>query len=63
MTDIATTLATIDRKLAHHRAKRASLHSLFQTLLHQLMTAQIRVDGLKIDTSDIRAPAVQGEQA
>ncbi len=60
---IADALATLDRKLAHHRAKRASLHSLFQTLLHQLMTAQIRVDGLKIDTSDIRAPAVQGEQA
>lgn len=61
--EIAYSLSTLDRKLAHHRAKRASLHSLFQTLLHQLMTAQIRVDGLKIDTSDIRAPAVQGGQA
>ena len=50
---IATVLTTIDRKLAHHRAKRASLHSLFQTLLHQLMTAQIRVDNLDIDTSEV----------
>ena len=50
---IATVLTTIDRKLAHHRAKRASLHSLFQTLLHQLMTAQIRVDDLDIDTSEV----------
>jgi type I restriction enzyme S subunit len=50
---IAAALATLDRKLAHHRAKRAALHDLFQTLLHQLMTAQVRVAGLDIDTSDV----------
>ena len=48
---IATILATIDRKLAHHVAKRAALNDLFQTLLHQLMTAQVRVADLDIDTS------------
>jgi type I restriction enzyme S subunit len=51
--DIATALATIDRKLAHHRAKRAALDALFQTTLHQLMTAQVRVADLDIDTSEV----------
>ena len=50
---IATALATIDRKLAHHVAKRAALNDLFQTLLHQLMTAQVRVADLDIDTSEV----------
>jgi type I restriction enzyme S subunit len=40
---IAAALATIDKKLTHHRAKRAALHDLFETLLHKLMTAEIRV--------------------
>ena len=51
--DIAAALTTIDRKLAHHRAKRAALDALFQTILHQLMTAQIRVAELEIDTSGV----------
>lgn len=50
---IAAALATIDRKLAHHRAKRAALHDLFETLLHKLMTAEIRVADLDIDTSEV----------
>lgn len=50
---IAAALASIDRKLAHHRAKRAALHDLFQTLLHKLMTAEIRVADLDIDTSEV----------
>ena len=51
--EIVTNLVTLDRKLAHHRAKRAALQSLFETLLHQLMTAQICVDDLDIDTSEV----------
>lgn len=51
--DIAAALATIDRKLAHHRAKRAALDALFQTTLHQLMTAQVRVTDLDIDISEV----------
>jgi type I restriction enzyme S subunit len=54
---IASTLATIDRKLAHHRAKRAALDGLFQTLLHQLMTGALRVDALDIDVSEVVEPA------
>jgi type I restriction enzyme S subunit len=61
--DIATTLATIDRKLAHHQKKRATLNDLFQTTLHQLMTAQIRVADLDIDISEVTTPQPQGAAA
>ena len=53
--DIAAALATIDRKLAHHQKKRAALNDLFQTLLHKLMTGEIRVADIDIDTSEITA--------
>ncbi|HET7921209.1 MAG TPA: restriction endonuclease subunit S, partial [Gammaproteobacteria bacterium] len=53
---IASALATLDRKLAHHRAKRAALDDLFQTLLHQLMTGAIRVDALDIDVAEVTEP-------
>lgn len=61
--DIAAALATIDRKLAHHQQKRAALNALFQTTLHQLMTAQIRVADLDIDTSEVTTPSPQGVAA
>lgn len=54
-TEIAGILQTIDRKISVHERKRAALSDLFQTLLHQLMTAQIRVDKLDIDTSEVAA--------
>ena len=50
---IATILQTLDRKISLHERKRATLSDLFQTLLHQLMTAQIRVPDLEIDTSQV----------
>lgn len=61
--DIAAALASIDRKLAHHRNKRSALDDLFQTTLHQLMTGQVRVANLDIDTSEITTVAPQGEAA
>ena len=48
--EIATALETVESKLAHHRRKHATLSALFRTLLHQLMTAQLRVHDL--DLSD-----------
>lgn len=39
----------IDRKLWSHNRKRSALAALFRTLLHQLMTAQIRVRDLDLD--------------
>ena len=38
-----------DRKLAFHQRKYSALTALFRTLLHQLMTAQLRVHDLDLD--------------
>ncbi len=54
--EIAAALTAIDHKLAHHQKKRAALNDLFQTLLHKLMTGEIRVADIDIDTSEITAP-------
>ena len=51
--EIASILQTIDRKISVHERKRTALQDLFQTMLHHLMTAQIRVDTLEIDTSEV----------
>ena len=53
---IAWILDTIDRKISVHERKRATLQDLFKTLLHQLMTGQIRVHTLDIDVSEIQMP-------
>jgi type I restriction enzyme, S subunit len=37
---------TIDRKIEIHQAKVDSLRALFRTLLHQLMTAKIRINSI-----------------
>jgi type I restriction enzyme S subunit len=49
--EIDAALAIVERKLALHMSKHAALTVLFRTLLHQLMTAQIRVHG--VDFSDL----------
>ncbi len=41
--EIDNALATIEQKLSLHVSKHAALTALFRTLLHQLMTAEIRV--------------------
>lgn len=38
----------IEAKLSLHRRKRAALSALFRTLLHQLMTAQVRLNDLDL---------------
>jgi type I restriction enzyme S subunit len=45
---IANVLALIDKKACNHVATKAALESLFRTLLHQLMTAQIRLHDLDL---------------
>jgi type I restriction enzyme S subunit len=52
---IVAVLDAIDAKISLHRQKRAVIKSLFQTLLHQLMTGKIHVS--QIDLSD-RSPSV-----
>jgi type I restriction enzyme S subunit len=54
--EIDNSLATVQRKIAVITAKRDTLTALFRTLLHQLMTAQLRVHDL--DVEGILAQAV-----
>jgi type I restriction enzyme S subunit len=42
-TEIVRQLDLVERKLKLHESKRSALSDLFRTLLHQLMTAQMRV--------------------
>jgi len=46
--DIATVLATLDRKIDLHTKKREVLEALFNALLHKLMTADIAVSDLDL---------------
>ncbi len=45
---ITDALASIDTKARNHAASKDSLEALFRTLLHQLMTAQVRVRDLDL---------------
>lgn len=45
---IANALALVDRKARNHEASKGNLEAMFRTLLHQLMTAQIRVHDLDL---------------
>lgn len=49
--EISTTVAIIDRKLANHRQKLATSQDFFRTLLHELMTAKIRVHDVLFQAS------------
>lgn len=55
--EIAAILDALDRKIALHRQKRAVLEELFQSLLHKLMTGQVRVADLDLSAL---APPVEG---
>jgi type I restriction enzyme, S subunit len=58
--EIASILQTIDRKIDMHHAKQRCLQDLFKTMLHKLMTAQVRVSHLNIDTSDVEHTGGEG---
>jgi type I restriction enzyme S subunit len=45
---IADALALVDKKARNHAASKATLEALFRTLLHQLMTAQVRIHDLDL---------------
>ena len=46
--EIVAILDAIDRKIDLHRRKRVVLEELFKTLLHKLMTGEIRVEELEL---------------
>jgi type I restriction enzyme S subunit len=45
---IAETLRTVDRKIEAEESRKRGLEALFKTLLHDLMTAKIRVKGFHL---------------
>ncbi len=51
--EIADILQTVDLKIDIHESKKRSLQELFKTMLHKLLTAQIRVNDLEINTSEV----------
>jgi type I restriction enzyme, S subunit len=55
--EIVRILDVIDQKIALHQRKRAVLESLFRSLLHKLMTGEIRVADLNLAALDAQAPA------
>lgn len=60
---ISSILDAIDRKIDLHRRKRAVLEELFKSLLHKLMTGEVRVSDLDLSAlpaSTGPSPAAQG---
>ena len=53
---VADAIETVERKLEQHQRKHVALTDLFRTLLHQFMTAQIRV-------RDVELPDLAGSGA
>jgi len=51
--EITEIFAVLDRKEKLHARKHAALTALFRTLLHQLVTAQIRVHELDLSELDM----------
>jgi type I restriction enzyme S subunit len=49
--EIASAIDIIDKKTSMHREKKKQLEELFRTLLHQLMTGQIRVNDIDLPES------------
>lgn len=50
---IAAIFQTLDKKIAVHERKRDTLNELFRSTLNQLMTAQIHVNNLNIDATEV----------
>ena len=48
LAEITAAVKTIDQKLENHRGKHKTAQDLFRTLLHELMTAKIRVQNFEL---------------
>lgn len=44
--DVAQALSALDHKIGTEEKRKAALKELFRTMLHLLMTGQVRVKGL-----------------
>jgi type I restriction enzyme S subunit len=54
--EIVEILLALDRKIDLHKRKRAVLEELFRSLLHKLMTGEIRVADLELSALDAVEP-------
>lgn len=54
--EIVAVLDAIDSKIDLHKRKRAVLEELFKSLLHRLMTGEIRIADLDLSALDANAP-------
>lgn len=61
--EIIDILDAIDQKIDLHRRKKAVLEELFKSLLHKLMTGEIRVDDLDLSALEDMQPQAQGGAA
>lgn len=52
-TTIIETFATIEQKLSAAARRQSSLHDLFRTLLHELMTAKTRVHEIEFEKEEV----------
>jgi type I restriction enzyme S subunit len=59
--DIIAILDAIDQKINLHKRKRAVLEKLFKSLLHKLMTGEVRVSELNLSALDIELGSTQEE--
>jgi len=62
-TEIIENLALLDTARSHHQKVKDSFRDLFRTLLHQLMTAEIRVNDLDLAELGIEVKEDQKEAA
>ena len=53
--EVVTILDAIDRKIDLHRRKRAVLEEIFKTLLHKLMTGEVRVADLDLSALGLKS--------
>ena len=49
---IANIMVNIEQKIAAEESRKAALDQLFQTLLHDLMTAKIRVNHISVPVAE-----------
>lgn len=50
--EIASVFVSIDKKLSFHQSKKQALANIFKTLLHQLMTGQLRVNEIEFEQEE-----------
>lgn len=55
--EVANSLMVFDKKLQLHQTKKQTLTALFRSMLHQLMTGQIRVKDMEFSTVSITGRA------